>query len=206
MVRSVTQVLVCAALLAAPMLSRADDTKAGGSGDELRQITYAGMGVSRVSADFANIHPAVNLDFFSGVRIPTVTWISAELAGSVSVIPGKNDNSTSSGGSNGNCGGLLQPACPPNSTTTGDDMQLFDIGVFAVLRSPGRLYATGRLGYRYLQSNLNELYDKRSGTQFGAGLGWRWGDSLSGVELTYNHIASNVKGWGLSIAYGFGGR
>ncbi len=203
--------------------ARADDTKAGGfdSGD----LFYAGVGAERVDTNFNNVDPPINLNFLTGVHIPTIDWISAELAGSFTIIPGKNDNEQ--GGILGkvDCIGGV-PNVPPGCTIpddgggdgdddgedpqTSDDLRMFNIGLYLALRSPGRFYATGKIGYRYLVTSIDtsdgDLYDKRSGVAWSAGLGWRWGDSLSGVEALYTGYGGGINAIGLGVVYGFGGR
>jgi hypothetical protein len=66
-----------------------------------------------------------------------------------------------------------------------------------VLKSTGRFYVMGRYGYRYIATSIDELNETRSGTGFGAGVGYRWGKGLSGVELTYKELSDEVDGIGL---------
>jgi hypothetical protein len=153
----------------------------------------------------------VNLSFAAGVHIPTIDWLGAEFAGSATVIPGKvTEVQPGSPGSPSGCGPLgLQP-CPGSAASTSNgDASVFDLGIYAVVRTPGRFYATGRIGWRYFGSNVDDssgtLYDQRSGVTFGGGLGWRWGQTLSGVEITYTRVSSDVNQIGAGIVYGFGG-
>ena len=204
---------ICGALLSCALIPTAfaDDTKAGHGDESLRDLTYASLGVSREDIGLDNVGSLVNLNFSSGIRLPTFNWISAELAGSATVIPGKvSQVQPGTPGSPTGCGPLgLQPCPGGNATNSTGDASTLDIGVYAAFRSPGRIYATGRIGWRYFQTTADtsdgQLYDERTGVAFGGGLGWRWGQTLSGVELTYTRVSSDVNLLGLGIVYGFGG-
>lgn len=167
-----------------------------------REVTYSGIGLSRVSTDFDNIDSAVNLGAVLGLRVPTISWISAEIDFTATIIPGENQGG---GGAvvGGNCGGLLQPPCPGNNTASGEDFAMNGIGVSGVLRSPGRFFGTAKYGYRYLQSTLRELDEERSGAAWSVGGGWRWGESLSGVELLYTNYAEGIDFIALALTFGF---
>jgi hypothetical protein len=80
--------------------------------------------------------------------------------------------------------------------------------VFAVLRSQGQFYAVGKLGYRFINSSIEEIQegDDKSGTAYAGGGGYRWGKSLSGVELMYTKYSDQIDYIGFNVAYGFGGR
>jgi hypothetical protein len=216
--RSLAAAVVLAALFTLPA-AHADDTKAGSS-DPMREIFYAGIGVQRWDTDFNNVGAPINLDAVMGIRIPTIDWIMAEIDVSGTIIPGKNDNQGGGILGKADCIGGV-PGVPPGCTIPDDgggngddggeetssqeDLQMLTLGVYAVLRSPGRFYATGKVGYRYLQTNFEELYDKRSGPAFGGGIGWRWGETLSGVEFLYTSYGDGVNSMGLHVVYGFGG-
>jgi hypothetical protein len=166
-------------------------------------VTYSGIGLTQVSTDFDNLKSAVNLGITLGFRVPTFDIFGAEVEIGTTIIPGENKGS--SGGSTGNCGGLLQPACP-GDTASGDDLQMNNIAVYGVLRSPGKLYGMGKFGYRYINSSIAELQENKSGSAWGLGGGYRWGESLSGVELFYTKFSEHITYIGFSIAYGFDGR
>lgn len=178
--------------------------------DDDGAVSYSGIGLSRVKADFDNLKEAVNLDFALGIRIPTINFISAEIGFSTTIIPGENEGGQGGGFGGGGCGGVLQPSCPEGSqgrvTQTNDDLQMNNIGVFAVVRSPGRFYALGKLGYRYINTNIQEIQEgERSGTAYALGGGYRWGTGLSGVELIYMDYSEDLEYIGFNVAYGFGG-
>jgi hypothetical protein len=57
----------------------------------------------------------------------------------------------------------------------------------------------GRYGYRYIATSIDELNVNRGGTGFGAGVGYRWGKGLSGVELQYKQLSEDVDSIGLTF-------
>lgn len=227
--------LICACLGSAPALAvhpesegeedvQAHDEEAG-IGTETPEdeeapreesITYSGIGLSRVETPYENLEPATNLDLQLGIRVPAVRWISAEINFSFTIIPGENTNPGGSGGSGlGSCP-PLDPFCDPGAsdgsvpreTRSQNDLQMNNIGVFAVLRSPGRFYAMGKYGYRYVNTSIEEIQesDDKSGDAWAIGGGWRWSKGLSGIELVYCEYSSHLEYYGFNIAYGFGGK
>jgi hypothetical protein len=174
------------AVLAAPAAWAAE------RGDEV--TFYSGIGAERASADFDNLGNAVNFAFNSGLSLLNAQWLGAEIAGSVTLIPGDNSGGSGVFGGQG------------NTTGSSSDFQMFTLGLYAAVRTPGTLYATGRIGYRLLQSSIVEIEDDgRSGSAWGAGAGWRYGSGLGGVELGYMRYSSLVDAVSLSVTYGFGG-
>jgi hypothetical protein len=210
---------ICGVLIACALTPSAfaDDTKTGGY-DDYRDIFYAGLGAERAQSGLDNVGGAVNITAVTGVRVPTIDWIGAELGLAQTIIPGKNDNQSSGVLGKAACITVnpnVPPGCTPPAGGGGGgssnapsgsegDFTMTSIALSLALRSPGRFYATGKIGYRYLVTNFTELDDKRSGVAWTAGLGWRWGQSLSGVEALYTGYAGGVKGYGLAITYGFG--
>jgi hypothetical protein len=172
--------------------------------DRNESVTYSGIGLTRVSTDFDNLKSAVNLTLDLGFRVPTFPIIGAEVEISTTIIPGEN---TGGGGAVG-CGGPLQPPCPGggNNTSDPDELQMNNIAVYGVFRSPGRFYGMGKIGYRYLNTSIDELSEEnRSGAAYGGGAGYRWGESLSGVEIYYTRMSEDLDYLGFSLSYGFGG-
>ncbi|MEQ1438631.1 hypothetical protein AAG565_04640 [Fontimonas sp. SYSU GA230001] len=177
-------------------------------------VTYSGIGLSRVKTHYDNLKEAVNLDFTLGIRVPNLNWIAAEVNGSVTIIPGENKGGSSViGGSDGNCqinNPPFPPGCTPASggqqvTSSGSDFQMQLLGAYLVLKSPGRFYATGRAGYGYQVTSIDEITNKeRSGAVYSGGLGWRYGKDLGGVELVYARMLSGVDAIGFTVTYGFG--
>ncbi len=189
--------------------------------DDDSAISYSGIGLSRVKADFENLKEAVNLDFALGIRIPTVNWISAEIGFSTTISPGENEGPPPGGGLGGGDPCII-PGVPPGCVEGGggggggsqgkftqsqNDLQMNNIGVFAVLRSPGQFYGLGKAGYRFINTNIEEIQegDDKSGAAWALGGGYRWGTGLSGVELIYMDYSDDLEYIGFNVAYGFGG-
>jgi hypothetical protein len=218
-----TLALVIAAALAVPSLTALADDSSNGSVNTIpvkdddkdkssddhahhsESVTYSGIGLTRVTTDFDNLKSAVNLNFVLGFRVPTFDIFGAEVEIGTTVIPGERKDIPQCSSGGGPLGGVTTQNCPGKYTQSQSDLQMNNIGVFGVLRSPGRFYAMGKYGYRYLNTSIDELSQNRSGAAWGLGGGYRWGESLSGVELFYTHFSQDVKYMGFSIAYGFGG-
>jgi hypothetical protein len=171
--------------------SRADDDMDDEDLDE--QVFYSGMGVGRVGTDYVNLGEAINLEGVIGFRIPTAPWFGLEIDIGQTIIPGENRPEVQSG-----CGGVLQPPCP-GATGDSDDLAMQALGLSLALKSTGRFYVTGKYGYRYLMTSIEELNEKRSGTGFGIGVGYRWGRGQSGVELGYRQLGEDVDAIGLTF-------
>ena len=169
--------------------SREDDELDDEELDE--RVFYSGFGLSRVSSDFDNLGAATNLEGVMGFRIPTAPWFGIEIDIAQTIIPGENRPEVGAG-----CGGLLQPPCP-GATADPDEFAMQALGVSAAFKSTGRFYVTGRYGYHYVYTSIEEINENRSGSGFGAGVGYRWGRGLSGVELTYEQMAEDVDSIGL---------
>lgn len=185
---------------------------------ERESITYSGIGITAASTDFDNLKDAVNLTAALGFRIPTQRIFSVELEIATTLIPGENSGPAPLlGGGGGDGGGL--PGLGGGSgggggssgggerlTSTSNDLQMNNIGIYLVARSPGRFYVMGRYGYGYTNNNIPELQEQRTDTAYGAGLGYRWNPaSLSGVELYYTRFNDEIDYAGFQISYGFGG-
>ncbi|MFA5939901.1 MAG: hypothetical protein WC809_11155 [Sinimarinibacterium sp.] len=199
-----------------PVKTDADEPKRDDEDRDDESVTYSGIGLSRVTTDFDNLKDAVNLDFTLGIRVPNLNWISAEINGSVTIIPGENRGGGGIiGGDPGNCTSEnppLPPGCTPASegeqvTNTSDDFQMQLLGAYLVLKSPGRFYASGKVGYGYQVTTVQEIDERdRSGAVYTAGLGWRYGKDLGGVELVYSRLLGGVDAIGFNVSYGFGPR
>ena len=172
------------------------------------QVFYSGLGIDRVSTDFANLGEATNLQAVLGFRIPTVPWVGLEIDLGQTLIPGdyRDPRPGSPGTPDVNCPGpLCVPGTPPTPAEEGafdpegDEFQMQALGLSLALKSTGRFYVMGRYGYRYLATSNEALNEDRSSKGFGAGLGYRWGRGLSGVELTYKELAENVESIGLTF-------
>lgn len=171
------------------------------------QVFYSGMGINRVATDFSNLSEAINLDLVLGFRIPTAPWFAVEIDIGQTIIPGENmgpPDPGSPGTPDVNCPGpLCVPGTPPtppeNGTNDPDEFGMQALGISAVLKSTGRFYVTGKYGYRYIATSIDELNEKRSGNGLGFGVGYRWGKGLSGVELSYKELAEDVDSVGLTF-------
>ncbi|HUR41407.1 MAG TPA: hypothetical protein VM240_09605 [Verrucomicrobiae bacterium] len=171
------------------------------------QVFYSGFGVSRVETDFANLGEAVNLDVTLGFRIPTVKWIGVEVDIGQTIIPGEYREPRPAQSATPACGVVPVPGCGQAAQpaeegardANRDEFAMQALGLSIALKSPGRFYVMGRYGYRYLITSNDRLNEQRSGNGLGAGVGYRWGKGLSGVELTYKELGENVDSIGLTF-------
>jgi hypothetical protein len=172
------------------------------------QVFYSGLGIDRVSTDFANLGEATNLQAVLGFRIPTAPWVGLEIDLGQTLIPGDyRDPRPAQPAMPIGCGAPLAPPCTTPAQPAedgafdpeGDEFQMQALGLSLALKSTGRFYVMGRYGYRYLATSNEALNEDRSSKGFGAGLGYRWGRGLSGVELTYKELAENVESIGLTF-------
>ena len=209
------------------VLRQAGETGAPDSAvpEERDAVIFAGIGLSKVRADFSNVSDAINLDLAAGAHVPVLTWLSGEIDFSFTVAPGNNHGvqTTMTGTPCTVPPSPLDPngtpdGCDPNATTpptavlvpgttrSENDLQMTNIGAFAALRTPGRFYVLGKYGYRYINCSLDEIQhgSDQDGWAWSYGAGWRWGVGLAGVELAYTRYSSQLEYVGLALAYGFG--
>lgn len=193
---------------------RQDDTPTGGTSmpppEEEREelsTTYSSIGLQKVATDFQNVEDAINLDVtMIGFRLPTVPWFGVELNLGFTMIPGEIQTTSSSGGGGGGflCGLPGQPPCPENTVSSSEgDFTATTLGAFAVVRTQGKFFGMGKLGYRYINSNIEQLNEERSGTGWGAGVGYRWNKKGSYAELGYTRYNELLDGIGFSISYSY---
>jgi hypothetical protein len=159
------------------------------------QVFYSGFGVARAEADFVNLGAATNLEAVMGFRIPTVPWFGIELDIAQTIIPGETRPEVQPAQ---NCGGLLEPPCP-GATNDPDEFAMQALGISAAIKSSGRFYFMAKYGYRYAYTSIEELNENRGSNGFGAGVGYRWGKGLSGVELAYKQLGEDIDAIGLTF-------
>lgn len=211
------------ALLSLPVQAQ-DEQPAGGPriAEEKDSSLYVGLGLSRVETVFSNVSPAWNLDISAGMFLPKLTWLSGELDLAFTVNPGNNKGVevVSSGGEpcvlpptlldpNGTpdgCDVSASLVAAPGTTVSQNELQMTNVGAFVVLRTPGRIYALGKYGYRYINASLPEIQkgDDQYGTAWTGGAGYRFGRTLSQLEIVYTDYSSQLEYWGLNFSYGFG--
>ena len=189
-------------------------TAPGAASQEEREAgSYFGVGLARATAGYDNVDPALNIDFALGWRLPVARWVSGELDASYTVFPGEyrgarrcetTDPSPPPPLGTGDPGGTT---CESGKFTRSENgLQMTNVGVFAAIRSPGRLYGVGKFGYRIVNVSLPEIQDgdDTHGTAWTAGAGFRWSTGLAGAELTYTRVSDDIESVGVNIAYGFG--
>jgi hypothetical protein len=190
--------------------------------EEKNAVIYTGIGLSRVSADFSNLSNALNLDLAAGAHVPVLTWLAGEVDFSFTVAPGNNQGQRTvttggtpctvpptvlnPGGTPNGCDPSSATIADPRETRSQNDLQMTNLGLFAVLRTPGRLYVVGKYGYRYINCSIDEVQDgsDQDGTAYTFGGGYRWGVGLTGLELAYTKYSSQIDYIGFNLAYGFG--
>lgn len=169
------------------------------------QVFYSGMGIERVSSDFANLGEATNLAAVLGFRIPTFPVIGLEIDLGQTLIPGDYRDPRPAQPAGPSCSPVPTPGCGTPAQPAeegafdpeGDEFAMQALGLSLAFKTRGRFYVMGRYGYRYLASSNETLDEDRSDNGFGAGIGYRWGKGLSGVELAYKEIAKDVDSIGL---------
>lgn len=168
-----------------------------------QSVIYSGIGFARIDTPFDNLRTAVNLNAILGVRVPGVDIVSAELEISTTIIPGDNRGAPS------------PSAVPPllaegdqtqgRNTRSGSDLQMNNVGLYLVARSPGRFYAMGRVGYGFANTNIPEIQDGNNrDVALGGGVGFRWDErNLAGLEAYFTRFNDDIDYAGIQISYGF---
>ena len=182
------------------------DTGAPPVEDEL-STTYSSIGLQKLAFKLpgADVKDAVNLDItMIGFRIPPAPWFAVELNLGFTMIPGQISSST------GGTAGDPFPGCVVTNTCSGAsgsnnqaDLSATSAGVFGVLRSTGSVFAMGKLGYRYLTTNIDGFPPDRSGNAWGAGIGYRWNKKGSYAEFGYTHYNADIHAIGFSLSYSY---
>ena len=209
-------------LASLPAMAQDDDDNDDG-GKNRDDPTYQSIRLTAVESDFDNLDRAVNLGFTLGVRIPGVErYLAAELDISSTLIPGENAGPApvfGGGSGGGDDGGLGLPGglddllgggdgggggggggSSANNTSDADDLRLNSIGIFAAGRTPGRFFGSARIGYRFVESSINELNEEQTGEAYGAGIGYRYGE-WGLVELTYTRYSSELDYLSLAVSF-----
>lgn len=172
--------------------------------EELPAI-YSALGVQKLGTDIEGVTDAVNLDItVVGFRVPTVPWFGIELNLSTTFIPGEVRESATTPGSE-DC--VIPPFIGCTSSggetiTAEDNYGVNALGIYLVGRSPGKFFATGKLGYRYIDTNLFDL-DEKTGNAWSIGGGYRWKDDGSYVELLYTKLSDEFDALGFGISYSY---
>jgi hypothetical protein len=167
------------------------------------QVFYSGMSIERVSTDYDNLGDATNLGATLGFRVPTLPWFGLEIDIAQTIIPGEYRDADGGGGGGGGCGFLVCPAAAEAKASApdgdGQEFAMQALGIGLALKSMGKFYVTGKYAYRYIATSNDTINEDRSGNGIGAGVGYRWGRGLSGVELGYKELAKNVDSIGLTF-------
>lgn len=201
-----------------------DGTRDSAPLEERQARSFAVIGVSRMGSDIENLGDAFNLDVALGLQL--LGWLSVEGAAAITVAPGRNKGPRTVTTGPVPCTSPPVPVIDPDGTPDGCDpsateppavlaepgntasnnrLQTTILGVFAVVRTPGKFYGVGKYGYRTVFSSIPEIQDgDRDGTAWSAGLGYRWGVGLSSLEVTHTKWSDHLDAVGLSLAYGFG--
>jgi hypothetical protein len=166
--------------------------------------TYSSIGLQKVAVDVEGFETQdpVNLDItLIGFRIPTVKWFGVELNLGFTMIPG--EISTSSSGSPGSCLPVIGCSGGSSGSSRKDDLGMTTASVFAVARSTGSVFAMGKLGYRYLSSSIEDFPEDRTGSAWGAGIGYRWNKKGSYAEFGYTKYSPEVSALGFALSYSY---
>ena len=169
--------------------------------------TYTGVGASKLSADFDNLKDAYNLDAIGGYNIvPAQPWgrLSAELNISVTVSPGSNEGpaqtTTTPGGVLG--GGGATTTENGTFTQSQNDLQTFVFSLQGVYRTPGRFYGIGTVGYGLINTSIEEIEEHgRTAFNFGAGVGFKFGEETAAIELLYSRVSEDLQTLGIRFVY-----
>lgn len=187
--------------------------------EEREAVLYGGLGLSWVSTDFTNLSEALNMSMSGGAHLPWLTWVSGEVEFSFTIAPGNNtaEGTTTTVTPCTVPPSMLDPDGTPNgcgvpsttavagATASRNDLQMTNLGGFMVLRTPGRVYAVGRAGYRYVNTSIEEIQEDELGAAYSVGAGYRWRAGLSKFELGYTKYSTYLEYLGLGVVYGFGG-
>jgi hypothetical protein len=213
--------LAACALSPVPALAAPEDMPTPRAVEQGSAVLYTGLGLSRVSTDYSNLSDALNLGLFAGAQVPYLSWLSGEVDFSFTVAPG-NNHGTRNVAVGGGTACTLPPSTldpdgfpdgcdaantrpAPGTTASQNDLQMTNLAAFAVLRTPGRVFAVAKYGYRYLNTSIDEIdAGDQTGTAYSVGAGWRWRAGLSKFEAAYTRYSEHLDYLTVGVAYGFG--
>lgn len=199
--------------------------------DVTERNTYTSTKFMNITPDFDNLDSAIGLGQTAGYPIPGLDWMAIELDLGFTLFGGENSGGNGGviGGGGGGGGGGLPPCtgaigevpgvtCSNTSgnsssgakarTRSSDDFQMFNIGLFLSVQTPGTVYGVAKIGYQFVQTSLEEINDAEGSTGVGwqAGIGYKLKDEgNAGLQLTYQKYNDVIDGIALGISYGFGG-
>ena len=181
-----------------------------GPQEERTASLFATLGLSHVASNFENLDTAINMDVSVGAALPWpfLDWLGGELDLSFTVVPGKY------GGAQ-RCETTPPTVLDPDGTTTCEagvftqsqnELQMTNLALFGVIRSPGRFYGLGKYGVRAIASSIPEIQEQdRHGVAWALGGGFRFGyGRLSGIELLYSDYSEHLEYLMLGLTHGFG--
>ena len=89
-----------------------------------------------------------------------------------------------------------------NNTSSSDDMRMNTTWLFAIFRSPGKVYVGAKYGYSDVNSNIEEIEEVADDTATGFSLGYRFNpEGFGQVELEYLDLGDELDSIGLSFSY-----
>jgi len=213
-------VLLIIAAMASPAVAEVPEPEGPQPREEREAVLYGGLGLSSVSSDYSNLSEAINMHMAVGAHLPWLTWLSGEVEFSFTVDPGDNESAGTTrtvtpctvppsmldpDGTPDGCGQEVVTAVP-GAAATRNDLQMTNLGGFLVVRTPGKVYGVGRVGYVNVNSSIEEINtDDETSVAYTFGAGYRWKGGLSKFELLYTNYSSHLEYLTLGIVYGFGG-
>ena len=206
--------------LSLPALAVDDGSKDAEELDEGdASVTYSSGGFSKISIDDFQLDSNTTLKFDDpvaitgtvGYRVPSFPGLGLELDFATAIIPGQITvrDCTTTGGTPANpiTGTPATPGTTRCDESDGGDVGVNIIALNAVYRSQGKFYGMGKVGYGYARANIEGLPEKRSGSSYALGVGYRWSAlSKNSVELVIGEANKVFQTTGLNFIYGFGGR
>lgn len=203
--------LAIVTLIAAPVFAAAADD------DEEIYRPYSTTNFYNVSPDFDNLDSAIGMGQSAGFPIPGVPGLAIELDFLVTLFGGENSGGDGSvAGAKDHCSANpLDDSCHGNgggggggnsdderTTGTDDDFFLLGYGLFASYTTPGKFFASAKVGVNGFSTSIEEIEEEGGGLSWKAGVGYRYGESTV-VQFEYFRINDLVDGIGIGLRYGF---